>query len=265
MFSLLPLLFALAGPGQLLSNPEAQAKFQEAQDAFKAQDFAAAAAAVEAAYLIEPKPMLLYPWAQAERSQGNCEAAVQLYRRFLDSEPPEQLVGPATENMDRCQEEIDAAEEVEIIDDDDDEVIVDDDEDELEPEPEPEEEVVPPPKVEDDEPKAKAWYLDPVGGALSGAGVVGIGVGIGLLAVASSSARGASDLGSHSEYLAERDRATSLRNGGAAALSIGVALAAGGAVRYFLVARKNKQDETAWQMTPQVGRRWTGVTIGRRF
>lgn len=260
MFSLLPLLFALAGPGQLLSNPEAQAKFQEAQNAFAEEDFAAAAKAVEAAYLIEPKPMLLYPWAQAERSQGNCEAAVQLYRRFLDTNPPDQFVGPATENMNRCQEEIDAAAPEEIIEDDDDEVIVED-----EPEPEPEEEIAPPPKVEDDEPKAKAWYLDPVGGALSGAGVVGIGVGIGLLAVASSSAQGASDLGSHSEYLAERDRATGLRNGGAAALSIGAALAVGGAVRYFLVARKNKENETAWRMNPEVGRRWVGVTIGRRF
>ena len=69
------LLLALAGPGQLLENPEAQAKLAEAQQAFADEDFDAAAAAVEAAYLIEPEPMLLYPWAQAERSRGDCAAA----------------------------------------------------------------------------------------------------------------------------------------------------------------------------------------------
>ncbi|MEX1367067.1 MAG: hypothetical protein AB1Z98_28325, partial [Nannocystaceae bacterium] len=71
MIAFVPLLLlALAGPGQLLSNPEAQAKLREAQQAFADQDFDAAASAVEAAYIIEPKPMLLYPWAQAERSRG---------------------------------------------------------------------------------------------------------------------------------------------------------------------------------------------------
>jgi tetratricopeptide (TPR) repeat protein len=253
------LVLALAAPGQLLSNPEAKAKFQEAQAAFKANDFDAAAAAVEAAYIIEPNPMLLYPWAQAERSRGNCAAAVELYQRFLDTEPPEAAATPARENMERCKEQL-AAEEPEPEPEPDvvDEVI----EEEPEPEPEP----TPTPVKKDDEPKAKAWYKDPVGGVLVGVGVVGVGVGAGLMGAGASAAGKAADEDMHTDYLAARDRATGLRNGGAIALSIGGALVVGGVVRYVLVAKKGKQGKaSAWRMTPELGRRWVGVTIGRRF
>ncbi len=252
------LVLALAAPGQLLSNPEAKAKLQEAQAAFKAEDFDAAAAAVEAAYIIEPNPMLLYPWAQAERSRGNCAAAVELYQRFLDSDPPEAAATPARENMQRCQEQL-AAE------------VPEPEEAEVEPEPEDAAEVEPEPAPtpvrEDAPPKAKAWYADPVGGVLVGVGVVGVGVGAGLMGAGASRAGKAADAGSHSEYLDMRDGATKLRNGGAAALSIGGALLVGGIVRYVLVAKKAKQGgkASAWQLSPELGRRWVGVTVGRRF
>ena len=256
MIALFPLLLALAGPGQLLSNPEAQAKLREAQEAFQNEDFDAAAAAVEAAYIIEPKPMLLYPWAQAERSRGNCEAAVELYQRFLDSDPPDEMAGVAIENRDLCQAELDA--EQEVIEDDDGSVV---DEVLAEEDPEPS----PAPVTNDNQPKAKAWYKDPVGGVLVGVGVAGVGAGVGLLAVASSRAKGASEMDTHSEYMDARDGATTLRNGGAIALSIGRALVVGGVVRYLLVAKKGNKDATAWRLSPELGPRWTGVSIGRRF
>lgn len=258
-----PLLLALAAPGQLLSNPEAQAKFQEAQQAFKNEDYDAAAAAVEAAYIIEPQPMLLYPWAQAERSRGNCAAAVELYQRFLDSDPPTEAATVAKENMDRCQEQLDAEAADAAIEDD---AEVEDDlvlEDETEPEVEPES--TPAPVTKDEPPKAKAWYKDPVGGVLVGVGVVGVGVGAGLLGVAGSRAGKADEQDTYTGYLDERDGATKLRNGGAVALSIGGALVLGGVVRYLLVAKKAEKGETAWQLRPELGRRWAGVTVGRRF
>jgi tetratricopeptide (TPR) repeat protein len=255
---LAPLLVVLAAPGQLLSDPEAQAKFKEAQAAFKAEDFAAAAAAVEAAYMIEPQPMLLYPWAQAERSQGNCAAAVELYQRFLDSNPPEAAATPARENMQRCQEQL-AAEAPEEPEED----VVEEVIEEEEPEPEP----VPTPVTKDTSPKHKPWYADPVGGVLVGVGVVGVGVGAGLMGAGASAAGKADDEDAHSGYLDARDRATGLRNGGAIALSIGGALLVSGVVRYVLFAKKNKKDanRAAWQLSPELGRRFTGVTVGRRF
>lgn len=254
-----PLVLALMAPGPL-TNPEAKAKLQEAGAAFKANDWDAAAAAVEAAYIIEPNPILLYPWAQAERSRGNCAAAVELYQRFLDSGPSEEAAGPARENMQRCQEQLEAEaaeqpveEETDVVD----EVI------EEEPEPEPEPAPVTP---KDEQPKAKAWYADPVGGVLVGVGVVGVGVGAGLMGAGASAAGKAADMDSHSEYLDARDRATGLRNGGAIALSIGGALVVGGVVRYVLVAKKGKQGKAAaWRMAPELRRQWVGVTVGRRF
>lgn len=255
--SVVSLVLALAAPGQLLSNPEAKAKLQEAQAAFKAEDYDAAAAAVEAAYIIEPNPMLLYPWAQAERSRGKCAAAVELYQRFLDSNPPEAAATPARENMERCKEQLAAeAPEPEPEEEPEPEVI------EEEPEPEPE----PVPVTKDEQPKAKRWYADPVGGVLVGVGVVGVGVGAGLMGVAGSKAKKVADEDMHSDYLDARDGATKLRNGGAIALSIGGALVIGGVVRYLLVAKKSKQGKaSAWQLSPELGRRWVGVTVGRRF
>ncbi len=258
LLKIVPLVMALAGPGGLLSDPEAQAKFQEAQEAFQAEDFVAAAKAVEAAYLIEPEPLLLYPWAQAERSQGNCKVAIELYQRFIDSNAAtEEMIQNALENQTRCQEQIDAEEEEEIV-----EEIIDDDPEEVIEE---EEELPPPSKEIDDEPKAKAWYKDPVGGVLAGLGVVGVGVGAGLLGSGSSTAGQVSDEDMHTDYLAQRDRATGLRNGGAVAMSLGGALLVGGVVRYLLVARKNKQAATAWRWQPGAGPRFTGVVFSRRF
>ncbi len=265
---LLPIVsfvLALAGPGQLLSNPDAQAKLREAQGAFEAEDFEAAAAAVEAAYIIEPEPMLLYPWAQAERNLGHCAAAVDLYQRFLESDPPEQVATVARDNRDMCQQQLDeeaaAAAEAAAAEEDEFEVIEDD-------EPEPEVVPVEPPPVApitDDPPKAKKWYADPLGGVLVGVGVVGVGVGAGLMGAGSAAAGKANEQDSHNGYLDERGRATGLRNGGAVALSIGGALIIGGVVRYLLVARKNKASATAWRMAPELGPRWSGVSVGRRF
>jgi tetratricopeptide (TPR) repeat protein len=251
------LSLALMAP-QPLTNSEAKAKLQEAQAAFKAEDFAAAAAAVEAAYIIEPNPILLYPWAQAERSQGNCTAAVELYRRFLDSNPPEAAAAPARENMQRCQEQLEAEAAARAEDEADDDAVIEDD-DEAEPTPAP---VTP----TDDRPKAKAWYADPVGGVLVGVGVAGVGVGGALMGMGASAAGKADDEDSHAAYLDARDRATGLRNGGAIALSIGGALLVGGIVRYAVVAKKGKEGKaTAWQLSPALGRSWASVTIGRRF
>ena len=278
------LAVATVGPGELLSNPEAQAKLAEAQAAFEEEDYAAAARAIEAAYLIEPKDALLYPWAQAERQRGNCDAAVELYQRFIESDPGPDFVEAAQQNIDRCEEESAADEDMVVLDDEEDDfaggavVGAEDDTDDFlgddteedvaeEPLPEPDPAPVAAPTKTDDEPKAKKWYADPLGGVLVGVGVVGIGVGAGLLGVASSSAGKVDDEESNEDYLAARDRATGLRNGGVAALSVGGALLLGGIIRYAVVAKKNKQRESASAATrlrvDSFG--LAGVSISGRF
>ena len=269
------LSLAIVAPPKLLSDPEAQAKFEEAQAAFQSSDYRAAADAIKAAYEIEPLPALLYPWAQAEREAGNCQEAVGLYQRAIDAGVSDDIAEAAQVNIDRCNEILEEQELV-VVDEEGgeeetDDTAEDDTEDDLfgeeeeEPEPEPEPEPLPekPQQTDTDEqPKAKKWYADPTGGVLTGLGLAGVGAGVGLLLVANSRAKTAADEDLNSDYLDMRDSATKLRNGGAAALAIGSTLLLGGIIRYAVVAKKNKAATASVFVGP---RGMAGVSISGRF
>ncbi len=264
------LLLSAAGPEDLLSDPKARTYVAEAEIMFAERRFAEAATMLERAYLIEPKSELLYPWAQAEREQGHCDVAVDLYRRFLASHGEGPIADNARGHIETCESELGVAggavgedeEVVEVIDDE--EELADEDELDALVEEEPESDPDPvPAKLEDeDPPKAKKWYLDPIGGVLTGVGLVGVGVGAALVITATSAADDAPDAASVTDYMDERDRATTMRNAGAAVLSVGGALLVGGVVRYLIVAKKNKATPTAavWYV-PGSG----GVALSGRF
>ncbi len=242
-----------AGPDDLLADPEARALVAEAQVLFAEGNFADAAKKIEKAYLIEPVPELLFPWAQAQREQGNCRAAIALYNRMLEDIPDGPMATSARQNIARCEEEMpaEAAEEEQII------PIEEDPPDEaVEAAP------VAAPTERDDEPKAKVWFKDPVGGVLSGLGVAGVGAGAALLIVASSTAKNAPDAPSLADYTEQGDRAVTLRNAGAGVLSVGGALLVAGIIRYTLVAKKNKASATASVWTAPGG---GGLTFSGRF
>jgi tetratricopeptide (TPR) repeat protein len=209
--------------------------FTQAQAAFNEERFDEAARLLEKAYLIEPKAQLLYPWAQAERMQGNCKMAIDLYERFLDSGVKGKFAEAAEQNIARCREEVAASEEPVAAED----PVDSESESEVEDEERPPAERVPDDKPRDA--KVRKWYADPTGGVLFAVGIVGVGVGGGLLGVAMSTAKKAPDAGGNADYEAQRDRATTLRNAGAAVLAIGGALLIGAVVRYAVVARKGKK------------------------
>jgi tetratricopeptide (TPR) repeat protein len=243
-------------PVEVVSDAEAKRLVSAAKQAFAAGDYADAAEKLEAAYLIEPVPTLLYPWAQAERSRGNCRTAIDLYRRFIDSDPGETIAAQAAENIERCEEQL--AEEV-----DEDLMVIDEDADEdivdavlAEPEPLVTSEPEPTSTPQDD---LRPWYRDPVGGALFGAGLVGVGVGLGLYGGASSVAKSVADEDSHQGYADRRRRAGALRTGSVVVVSLGSALLVGAVVRYGLQSRKAKQTElTGWIDGSGGGLSWTG-------
>lgn len=250
------LLMTAAGPDDLLSDPEAQTLVSEAQILFSEGNFGDAAKLIEKAYLIEPVPELLFPWAQAEREQGNCRAAIDLYGRLLEEIPEGRMADSARNNIALCEEEMPPEEEaVAVVEDDplEDEYI--------EPEPDPEPEPVPATKT-DKEPKAKQWYKDPAGGVLTGLGVVGVGAGAALLIVATGNANAAPDAPSLADYNSQSDSALTQRNAGAGVLSVGGALLVAGVIRYVLVAKKNKASATASVWTaPGSG----GLVLSGRF
>ncbi|MGH1345011.1 MAG: tetratricopeptide repeat protein [Nannocystales bacterium] len=248
------LLLTAAGPDDLLSDPEAQTLVAEAQILFSEGNFGEAAKLIEKAYLIEPVPELLFPWAQAEREQGNCRAAIDLYGRLLEEIPEGRMADSARNNIALCEQEMPAEEAVvPVVEEDPLE------EEYTEPEPEP----VPEPVTKsDDQPKVKEWYKDPAGGVLTGLGVVGVGAGAALLIVANGNGKSASDAPSLDDYHSQSDTAVTQRNAGAGVLSVGGALLVAGVIRYVLVAKKNKASATASLWTaPGSG----GVVFSGRF
>lgn len=246
-------------PAQIVSDPEAKRLVGEARRAFGDGEYAEAADKIEAAYLIEPAPALLYPWAQAERSRGNCRTAVDLYQQFIDTGPDEAIAAQAQENIDRCREQL-AAEDLEIEEDEEEEDHDDDIVEEVLAEPAPLVDPEPTAAVPPTADELRPWYKDPVGGVLLGVGLGGVAVGLGLYGGASSAAKSASDEDSNQDYADRRQRATALRNGSIVAISIGGALVIGAAVRYALQSRKAKRSDLTGWLDPRggAGLVWTG-------
>lgn len=82
---------------------EAQPYLTRALRHYDAHEYAAAAQAIREAHTIDPRPELLYMWAQSERLSGDCAAAVPLYRRFLETSPADEERARAEKNLGRCE------------------------------------------------------------------------------------------------------------------------------------------------------------------
>ncbi|MCA9720603.1 MAG: hypothetical protein KC468_38425, partial [Myxococcales bacterium] len=106
---------------------EAKAHLDRALELYTAGEYEEAIREFRSGYAIDPSPMFLFAWAQAERLTGDCLRAAELYRRFIATDPPEQQVAAAEAHIDSCSElaATEAASEQEQ-------------EDAAEPEPEPE-------------------------------------------------------------------------------------------------------------------------------
>lgn len=226
-------------PEPLLRDPDAQAAFEAAQEAFEAKDYAEASKQLERAYMSEPEVELLYPWAQAERNLGHCPIAIDLYQRFIDGGPSERMIEAAKQNIARCEESIAAGGAT--------------DPDPIEPDPgeadagsddEP-----PPPRTAaavdkgPDDPKPVG--RDVAGGVLVGVGGVAVVVGAALLGTASKQAKVTGDAQDNSTYLDMRARAKTLNTAGIAMLATGGVLVVAGVVRYGVLARKRKNADVA--------------------
>jgi tetratricopeptide (TPR) repeat protein len=68
-------------------DPEARRLYEQALVHFKNSELDEAIAKLEAAYRIEPAVELLYNLGQAHRRKGDCNQALDFYRRFLDTHP----------------------------------------------------------------------------------------------------------------------------------------------------------------------------------
>lgn len=87
----LALALLLAAPPAIAAEPEAaaaaQAAYREGVGAFKAERYEEALARFEAAYALDPSPILLYNMARANEELGRPAAAIQRFEQYLDAAP----------------------------------------------------------------------------------------------------------------------------------------------------------------------------------
>lgn len=209
------------------SAPDTDAVIERAEAHFTAGEYDRASEAFAEAFALDPNPKYLYARAQAERLAGDCETALQLYNRFLDTRPPEEQAEPARINRARCEAVLERLPP---------------------PPPEAPEQVEPEPVAPLESAPASPWYRDPWGGSLIGAGTLVSAVGAGLLGSAIAGDRDAVDAPIEDDFIEEKHGAKVRHRTGIALLSIGGALLVGGSIRWALVARSNRdvRPTAAW-------------------
>jgi hypothetical protein len=216
------------------TSPGARARWQAGVAAYQARDYPAAAREFEASYALEPRRATIFAWAQARRLGGDCEAAVALYRRYLETRPSREGTRAAQEQIARCEQVL-ATES-------------------RPPEPgsappspaaAPAVSPAPPPAPDgaladrlDRAGPAPRALGDPLGLALVGTGVAALGVG-GAFFWTSHSAAGDADVAtSYERYQELHDRARQHRSIAIAATAVGSALVAGGVIRFLVVRHR---------------------------
>jgi tetratricopeptide (TPR) repeat protein len=214
------LAVVLAAP----QDGSAQPFVAEGQAHYDAGNFAEAAAAFAEAHARDPSPDYLYRWAQAERRAGNCPAAVQLYRRYLDNELPPENVEAAEKNLARCGY-AEAPPASTPLDESDANASA-----------------VPPPVDVEDRPRV--WWADPLGTTLVAVGGAAVIAGVGLGIGSGRQTRLAREATVEEDYILHADRSESLRIAAIVTAAVGGALLVGGVVRWALLARGARTRRT---------------------
>lgn len=223
------------------STPEpavakAEERVQAAQRHYEAGRYDEASRALAQAYASDPNPDYLYARAQAERQGGHCDRAVPLYQQFLETSPPAIQAEAARTNLSRCDALLSAGEPLSAG-------------------------AVPSPPMEVDQPAPRKVSVmrDPWGGALLATGAAGLAVGFGFLGQSFVDQGRAEDAPTEGDYADWAARAQSYRRLGVGGIAVGGALLVGAAVRYGVLASRNRRSKVAIVPT------WNGVMLTGRF
>lgn len=214
----LAILLLLAAAPAGADPATAEAHERAAAEYFRVGNFEAALVEFRAAYALDPKPDYLYAMAAIEEQRGGCAAAIDLYERFLATDPPAEDVAVAREAIAACKQKLGVVER---------------------PPPEPRAEPSTPPP----ERRRVPFYRDVLGTSLVGAGAVATGVGLAFYLGARDEAAAAEEPGlTREEYDARWRRAQDRRRWATIVGGAGVAVLAAGAVRWVTFER--------WEETP---------------
>jgi tetratricopeptide (TPR) repeat protein len=216
------------------AKADAQVHIDRAKTLHGEGKLADALAALKEAYVLDPRPELLFAIGQIHVGLGQCPDAITFYERYLSTRPSAESASVTNEAIKACKEKPDAF---------------------VKPEPKPEPE--PPPAPLPPPMETKVWYRDVLGDALVGAGVVSGVVGIVFYTSARSDRSKADDVTSFQQYSDLIDDAKGNRTKAIIFGVVGAGLVAGGVVR--LVMQKRKTDGIA--LVPASGGglvTWTG-------
>jgi tetratricopeptide (TPR) repeat protein len=248
---------------------EARVQFDKGVAAYTKGDYAAAAEALGASFVLEADPETLFAWAQTERKLGHCDRAIDLYTKLLGMDLPAANKDAVRVQINECKailaeqkpKPADAkptkpAEPAPIT-------------------PKPAEsastpppvttaqvETTPPPREERPPitSEGRAWWKDPVGGALVGTGAVVIGLGVVFLVQGSAADSDKQAAMTYPEYEELANRAESRGRLGVIGLVMGGALVTGGIVWY--ATRKPSGDRAVSTLVLPGG---GGVALSGRF
>jgi hypothetical protein len=277
---------------------EARVQFDRGVAAYTKGDYAAAAEALGASFVLEADPETLFAWAQTERKLGHCDRAIDLYGKLLGmdlpaenkqairvqiseckaiiaDQKPAKPVDKATKPADKATKATKPADKATKPAD---KSIGTKPVDKAVETPPVETPVQTPPLEQQpietaqldttpphEEPRpitneGRAWWKDPVGGALVGAGAISIGVGIVFLVQASAADADKADALLYPEFESLADRAESRGRLGVIGLVAGGALATAGVVWY--VTHKPSSERAVTTLVLPSG---AGVAFSGRF
>jgi len=86
-----------------ITDTAAREHFSAGMTAWLAEDYPTAQRELEAAYAIQPVPLLLYSLGQLSRLQGDCEHARERFLAYLETDPPPRAAEDTRVNLERCQ------------------------------------------------------------------------------------------------------------------------------------------------------------------
>ncbi len=226
-------------------DPEAKEHLERGLAGYTAKDYAGAIKDLRLAYALDPRPEILFAWAQAERLYGRCSQASKLYDRFLKSKPSAQQAAAARTGIERCEGQPDTTPA--------------DPEDVEQPAPQPAQEQPEQPAAAAAPPPPRP-RVDAVGLGLLGVGVALGAVGGGLLGAGERKAKQLGDVATYDEYADGSGPVRTLRIAGGVLAGIGGALIVGGIVKLLVHRRHNRRDVAFW-----TDPRGAGVLVRLRF
>lgn len=108
---LLPLCWLLLGAASpphktTPVKPEALAHFRQGQQLFLEKHYADAAKELAAGYALDPRTEYLYALGQAYRLAGQCDKAIEVYKKYLRSTPGQRQLAATQKNIERCEVEL---------------------------------------------------------------------------------------------------------------------------------------------------------------